>query len=191
MQFIPLLILCGLVFLVCFLLDKGFSKLFRGKQQHRSGLAVKLNKRYALFGLILVMLGVLGILSGVSNGPVLLYGGIIVLLMGVALLVYYLSFGVYYDDDTFLMAAIGKKSTVYHYRDIVGQKLYTITGGSTLVELHLADGGSLGLQSSMEGPYPFLDHAFSAWCRQKGIDPEGCDFHDPSASRWFPNVEEN
>ena len=189
MQIIPLLIIGGLVFLVCFLVDKGFSMLFRGKQQHRSGLAVKLNKRYALFGLALAILGILGILAG-ANGPVLLYGGIAVLLMGGALLVYYLSFGVYYDEETFLMSTIGKKSTAYRYSDIVGQKLYTVTGGSILVELHMADGHSLGLQSSMEGSFPFLDYAFSAWCRQKKLDPECCDFHDPSNSRWFPKVEE-
>lgn len=190
MQIIPLLILGGLVFLVCFLLDKGFSKLFRGKQQHQSGLAVKLNKRYALFGLVLAMLGILGILTGVTHGPVLLCGGIAVLLMGGALLVYYLSFGVYYDEETFLMSSFGKKTTAYRYCDIVGQKLYTVTGGSILVELHMADGHSLGLQSSMEGTFSFLDYAFSAWCRQKGLDPEGCDFHDPSNSLWFPKVEE-
>ena len=54
---IPYLILAAAVFGLCYVLDKGFTKLFRGKQQHKSGLAVKHNKRAALFGLVLAVLG--------------------------------------------------------------------------------------------------------------------------------------
>ena len=49
----------------------------------------------------------------------------------------------------------------------------------------------MSLQSTMEGTYPFLDHAFAAWCRQTGRDPKQCDFHDPSQSLWFPTEEES
>jgi hypothetical protein len=66
--------------------------------------------------------------------------------------------------------------------------LYAVNGGN-LIELHMTDGNSVNLQSSMIGVYPFLDKAFEGWCHQKGIDPEGCDFHDPDNSCWFPNVE--
>ena len=44
-----------IVFGVCFLLDKGFTKVFRGQVQHKSGLAVKVSKRYASFGILLVV----------------------------------------------------------------------------------------------------------------------------------------
>ena len=37
-------IVIALVFLICFLLDKGFTKLFRSKPQHRSGLSVQIGK---------------------------------------------------------------------------------------------------------------------------------------------------
>jgi len=64
-----------------------------------------------------------------------------------------------------------------------------VQGGNVIVELHLKDARAVSLQSGMEGVYPFLDHAFYAWCRQTGRDPETCDFHDPANSLWFPMEE--
>ena len=127
---------------------------------------------------------------GISDGPVLLWGGIVVLLMGAALAVYYLSFGVFYDGETFLLSRFGKKEVTYRFSDIKGQKLYMVQGGNVIIELHMADGGTVSLQSTMDGVYPFLDTAFAAWCLQTGRDPQSCDFHDPSQSLWFPTVED-
>jgi hypothetical protein len=190
MKFIPLLLIGALTFGLCFLVDKGFSKLFRGKAQHKSGKAVRLQKRPALFGLVLIILGILAVMTGIPASRLLIIGGIVVFLMGVGLIVYYLSFGVFYDEEGFLLTTFGRKSTEYAFRDIQGQKLYTVTGGGVIVELHLSDGRTVGLQSSMDGVYPFLDHAFSAWCRQKEITVEDCEFHDPSGSHWFPTMED-
>ena len=173
----------------CYFLDKGYTRLFRSKAQHQSGLAVKPAKRYAIFGLILVLLGVLGVITGVSDGKVLLFGGIIVGLMGIALLCYYLGTGIYYDADSFIVSNFGKKARVYRFGEIAQQKLYLVQGGGIIVELYLEAGGSVSINSGMDGMYPFLDHAFAAWCRQKSIDPESCDFHDPSQSLWFPMEE--
>ena len=108
--------------------------------------------------------------------------------MGIGLIVYYMSFGIYYDRDSFIYSSFGHKSVTYRYNQIRGQMLYAVNGGN-LIELHMTDGNSVNLQSSMIGVYPFLDKAFEGWCHQKGIDPEGCDFHDPDNSCWFPNVE--
>ena len=58
MPWIPLLIILAVVFLLCFLIDKLFGKIFRGKKQHQSGLSVRLNKRYASIGLIVFVLGI-------------------------------------------------------------------------------------------------------------------------------------
>ena len=82
------------------------------------------------------------------------------------------------------------EETFVKLQDITAQQLYVIQGGNILVELHLADGNAVGVQSVMEGAYAFLDHAFAAWCRQTGRDPETCDFHDPANSCWFPAVED-
>ena len=189
-QLIPILLIAAIIFGICYLVDKAFSKLFRSKAQHRSGLAVRANKRYGVFGVILSCLGILAICVGVTDGPVLLWGGVIVLLMGAALAGYYLSFGIFYDGESLLLSRFGKKDVTYFYKDIIGQKLYLIQGGSIVVELHMADGSAVSVQSSFEGVYPFLDTAFAGWCLQTGRDPMSCDFHDPSQSLWFPTVEE-
>lgn len=187
---IPLLILAAVVFACCFAVDKGFQKLFRSKKEHSSGLAVKHNKRAALFGLLLAVLGIAGILTGISSGLGLVILSAIVLLMGAGLIVYYLSFGIYYDEQTFLVSSLGRQSTARRYGDIREQKLYMVQGGSAIVELHMADGGAVSIQTTMDGAYPFLDYAFARWCELKGLDPEHCDFHDPSQLQWFPAVEE-
>ena len=177
------------VFGLCYFLDKGFQKVFRSKAQHRSGLAVRLNKLYSIAGVLLSVLGVMAILSGISDGNILLYGGIMVLLVGLGLSVYHLSFGIFYDEDAFVYTSFGTKETTYRYSDILTQKLYVITGGSLVVELHMQDGKAVSIQTTMNGAYPFLDAAFAAWCRQKGIAPESCTFHAPENHLWFPQEE--
>ena len=184
------LFLAAAIFGICFAVDKAFTKAFRSKAQHRSGMAVRANKLYGLAGLILMILGILGVLTGLGANVLLLIGGIVVLILGICLVTYYLSFGVFYDGETMLICRFGKKDREYYFRDILGQKLYLVQGGSILVELHMADGSAVSLQSSMEGVYTFLDTAFAAWCMQTGRDPLTCDFHDPRQSIWFPTVED-
>ena len=189
-QFLPIALIAAVIFGLCYLVDKTFSKLFRSKAQHRSGMAVRANKRYGIFGVVLTVLGIMAIFVGITDGPVLLWGGAIVLLMGVSLAVYYLSFGIFYDGESLLLQRFGKKDVTHYYKDIVGQKLYLIQGGNIVVELHMKNGSAVSVQSSFEGIYPFLDTAFAGWCLQTGRNPLDCDFHDPSQSLWFPTVEE-
>ena len=190
MQFIPILVIAGLIFGACYLVDKAFTKAFRSKAQHMSGMAVRANKRYGVFGVILSALGALALCVGITDGPVLLAGGAVVLLMGIGLAVYYLSFGVFYDGETFLYCRFGKAGVTYRFQDILGQKLYVVQGGNIIIELHMANGSAVSLQSNMDGVYPFLDTAFAAWCMQTGRNPQSCDFHDPRQSLWFPSVED-
>lgn len=189
MEFIPLLLFAGIVFGICFLADKGFRKLFRSKVQHASGLAVRSPKRNGLFGVGLITLGVAATIFSQGN-LLMLIAGIIILLSGIGLSAYYLSFGIFYDTDSFLCTGLFKKSRTYRYEDIRSQQLYVLTGGSTVIELLMADGTAVNVQSSMDGAYPFLDAAFDGWCRQTGCDPESCEFHDPANSCWFPKTEE-
>ena len=189
-QLIPIILVAAVIFGICYLVDKTFTKLFRSKAQHRSGMAVRANKRYGIFGVVLTVLGIMAIFVGITDGPVLLWGGAIVLLMGIALAVYYLSFGIFYDGESLLLQRFGKKDITHYYKDIVGQKLYLIQGGNIVVELHMKNGSAVSVQSSFEGVYPFLDTAFAGWCLQTGRNPQDCDFHDPSQSLWFPTVEE-
>ena len=191
MQFIAILLIAAAVFGLCYLVDKGFAKAFRSKAQHKSGLAVRANKRYGLFGVIFTLLGIMAILAGISGDKVLLIGGIVVLVLGICLAVYYLSFGIFYDGESFLLSRFGKKSVTYQYKDIRQQKLYLIQGGNIVIELHMADGTAVSVQSAMDGIYTFLDTAFAAWCLQTGRDSQTCTFHNPSRNWWFPHEEED
>ena len=184
-------VVAALVFGLCYLADKGFVKLFRSKKEHRSGESVRLNKRYGAFGLILFVLGLVAVLSGISGDTVLLVGGIVVLLIGIALMIYYMTFGVFFDEDTFLVMRFLKKDTVYRYDAIQAQKLYSSYGGVVIVELYLEDGTTVQLQSGMSDMYTFLDKAFYRWCEQKGIQAEDCAFYDSANSKWFPDKEES
>lgn len=177
-------------FALCFALDKGFTKLFRSQPQHLSGKAVRLHKYYGVGGLLLTVLGIGAIFTGIRESmTILIAGGGLILVMGIGLIVYFLTFGLFYDEDSFLLTTFGKKTGLYRFSQIKGQKLYN-NGGQTLIELYLSDGRSVQLQSSMTGAYAFLDYAFEAWCAQRGISPEACSFHDPDNSLWFPTVED-
>ena len=189
MQVIVILLLAAIIFGICRLVDMAFTRLFRSKAQHRSGLAIRASKRYGIFGVIFSVLGILGMLCGPSE-KVLFYAGLAVLLMGAALAVHYLSFGIFYDGDSFLVSRFGKQDREYRFREIQGQKLYVVTGGSVVIELQMADGSVVSLQSNMDGVYPFLDTAFAGWCMQTGHKIEDCKFYDPANSWWFPHEEE-
>lgn len=189
MNIIFVLLVAAVVFGLCFAIDKGFTKLFRSQAQHKSGLSVRLSRRYGSFGLIMGVLGLAALFAGLDGSTVMIVCGCLLMVVGIGLVVYYMTFGIFYDGDSFILTTFGKKSTTYRYENIKAQQLYVVTGGSVVVELHMTDGRTVSLQSSMTGAYPFLDHAFAAWCRQRGIDPESCDFHDPDNSLWFPKVE--
>ena len=180
-----ILIVAGLVFGLCFLIDKVFSKLFRGEQQHQSGLSVRFHKRYGSIGLIVAVLGLAAILSGLTEGMLMIIAGVVLIFLGIGLIVYYMTFGIYYDAEAFIYTSFGKKSITYQYKDIQSQQLYN-NAGNVLIELYMADGRAIQLQSSMEGVYSFLDTAFSKWLEQTGRKQEDCDFYDPDKSCWFP-----
>ena len=185
--YIALILVVAAVFGICFLLDKGFTKLFRGKIQHKSGMSVRLNKRFGSFGLLVAVLGIAGIFGGISGGWLLLVGGCLLVLVGVGLVVYYLSLGIYYDADSFIYSAFGKKSMTYRYSDIQGQQLY-VTNSGVVVELHMIDGNAILLQPSMTGIDQFIAKASDSWFAQTGKTKEECEFYKPEESCWFPPV---
>ena len=191
MQTLAILLVAAAVFGICYLIDKTFTKKFRSKAQHMSGMAVRASKMYGVFGVALSVVGVMSIIVGIRSSILLLIGGVIVLAMGVGLAVHYLSFGIFDDGESFLVSGFGKQSVAHTYLEIREQKLYLLQGGSVLIELYLTDGTSVSLQSTLDGVYPFLDTAFAGWCLQTGRDPQSCHFHDPSKHWWFPHEEEN
>ena len=188
MEYIAIIIVAALVFGVCFLVDKGFQKLFRSQAQHMSGTAVRLSKRYGSIGLIIAVIGLAAVFTGLGSGLVLIIGGAVLLVVGVGLVVYYMAYAVFYDEDSFIFTTVGKPARTYYYRDICQQQLYN-NQGHLLIELHMADGSSIQLQSTMNGCFDFMDQAFRGWLRQTGRKQEDCPFYDPSNSCWFPPVE--
>ena len=176
---------------VMFLLDKGLTKLLRSKSQHHSGTAVRLKKHYGILSLALMILGALAILYGlVDKNLGLLLGGLLILPGGAVLGVYYLTHGIFYDDDSFLYVSFGNRSREYRYGDIAGQKLYEIQGGNLLVELHMTDGSAVSVQGNMEGAPAFLDKAAHARMRQLGLNSHECEWFDEEKGQWFPPVED-
>lgn len=189
MEYAWIAAVAALTFGVCFLLDKLFSRLFRSRQQHTSGNSVKLRKRIATFGLLVGLLGLLCVVFYWGSHPVIFWSGWILLLMGGGMLVYYLTFGIYYDEEGFVYSRFGKKSQLYTYSRIVSQQLYN-SQGSILVELHLSNGETVPVQDNMEGGFAFLDYAFARWLEEGGKSKEDCPFHDPDKCCWFPSRED-
>lgn len=185
MGILYILVIAAVVFGICFVIDKLFTKVFRSKQQHTSGLAVRCSKKYGSIGLLIGILGIAAIFAG---GTLMLVCGILLILCSAALVTYYLTFGIFYDEDAFVYTRFGKKSITYRYRDILSQQLYN-SAGNIVIELHMADGKAVQLQSAMDGVYPFLDKAFTLWLRQTGRKQEDCPFYDPQNSCWFPPAE--
>lgn len=190
MEYVIVILVAAAIFGICYLVDKSFTGMFRSKAQHMSGLAIRASKRYGSFGLILCVLGIVALFAGMGGERILLFGGAAVLLIGCILTGYYMSYGIYYDDDSFILSSFGKGSRTYRFADIRSQKLYLIQGGSIVVELHMDDGSAVSVQTSMDGAYAFLDHAFFRWCSQKSLNPKACTFHDPANSLWFPSEED-
>lgn len=191
MEYVLILLIAGAVFGLCFLVDFLFKKCFRSQAQHLSGKAVRLHKRYGSFGLIMAVLGAGALVASVSAADakwLLLAGGCLICVVGVGLVVYYLTTGIFYDDDSFIYTTFGKKNRVYEYRQIKNQQLFN-NAGHLLIELHMEDGTSVQVQSTMTGAIDFMDHAFAGWLRQTGKEEADCEFYDRSHSVWFPPVE--
>ncbi len=185
------LLIAAATFGVMFLLDKGLTRLFRSKAQHASGTAVRLKKRYGIFAIALMILGVLALMTFVGErNMVLLVGGILLIPGGAVLGVYYLTHGIFYNDDSFLYTTFGNRSVSHRYGEIKGQRLYQIQGGSHLVELYMEDGSTVPVQTDMEGALSFLDKAAHARMRQKGLNSHECDWFDEQNSCWFPPMED-
>ena len=178
MAIAAMIILIALVFGLCFLVDKGFNKIFRGKVQHQSGKSVRLSKRYGSIGLIMFAFGTAAVFMGINNAEWVLVGGAAVLVLGgIALVVAYLSFGIYYDEDSFILSKFGKPSLTCYFKNIRSQQLY-LASGNVVVELHLHDGSYFQVHTGMVGMDAFMDHAFQAWLEQNGRRQEDCDWYE-------------
>ena len=183
------LLVIALTFGALFLGDWLFRTYVHKAHEYQTGMAVHLNKRYLITGILLVVLGIamLGQLSKGFNWSLVLAAAILEI-MGVGLLIYYNTFGVYFDLDTFICRSFRQKAKTYRYEDIKSQQLFTTAGG-VMIELDLSDGRTLSLQQNMDGMYAFLDHACFARMRQLGVEARQCKWFDKDQSCWFPPRE--
>ena len=182
MGIVSILLIVAAVFGLCYLVDKGFTKLFRGKVQHSSGKSVRLNKRYGSIGLIMFAFGTAAVFMGMNNAEWVLVGGAVLLVLGgIALVTYYMSFGIYYDEDSLIFSRFGKPSVTYYFKNIRSQQLY-LASGNVVVELHMSDGSHFQVHTGMTGMGDFMDFAFQAWLAQTGRKLENCTWYDPDNS---------
>ena len=189
MGFVSVIFVMAVVFGICYLVDKGFTKLFRGTVQHQSGKSVRLSKRYGSIGAIMFSLGMAAVFMGINDKEwALMGGGCVLVLGGIALVVAYMSFGIYYDEDSFIFSKFGKPNVTCYFKNIHSQQLY-LASGNVVVELHMADGTHFQVHTGMIGMYQFMDHAFRAWLQQTGRSQEDCTWYDPDNSCWFPPFE--
>ena len=183
------ILIIAAIFLLCYLVDKGFTKLFRGKVQHQSGKSVRLSKRYGSIGAIMFALGMAAVFMGMNAAEwARLGGGCILVLMGIALIVAYMSFGIYYDEDSFIFSKFAKPSQTFYFKHIRCQQIY-LASGNVVVELHMNDGSHFQVHTGMTNMYAFMDHAFQVWLQQTGRRQEDCSWYDPDNSCWFPPYE--
>ena len=189
MEYIPVIIIVCLTIVICIALDKLYKLVFRNKIQHKIGSRVKLSKRYGTIGLILLTLGIAALFAVGSRGWIAIVAGVGMILIGICLVVYFLSFGIYYDDESFIYSSFAKKSRTYTFAQIVSQTLY-VNGAGVILELHLSEDDSIQLQSSMVGFNQFMNQAFKTWSKKNGIDESECSFYDPQKFSWFPEAKE-
>ena len=169
MSMVMIILVAAVTFGACFLLDKCYTKKFRGQEQHKTGLSVRLNKRYGVIGLLMVVLGIAGLFASFSDTWVFTAASIIIILIGVCLIVYYMTFGLFYDEDSFILTTFGKKSVTYRFADIRCQQLYNAYG-SIVIELVMEDGRAVQLQAAGSGNHLLFGYTFHGshiFCRGK------------------------
>lgn len=185
------ILVAALTFGALFLIDKGFAKVFRSKAQHQSGHSVRLKKSYGIAAVLLGIVAVLCLIQFVAaKMPMMLVCGVLIGALSIGIGGYYLTHGIFYDGESFLYTNFGRNGTAYRYADITGQKLYRLQGGSLLVELYMADGRTVSVQTAMPGAYDFLDKAAHARFRQLGQNSAEYDWFNEDNSCWFPPMED-
>ena len=91
------MLLCAVVFLACFLIDKLFALIFPKSKTEKSGNVVRLPRRNAIAGVLLIFVPLTVLLFFIPEGgdTLMTVGCVIAIVLGVILLVNYLSFAIY------------------------------------------------------------------------------------------------
>lgn len=185
MKYLPFLIFAALIFLLCFLGDKGIAALCRFARERST---VRLPLKYPVLAVLTLSAAIFCTAVVWQTHSTLMTGAGVVLLGVFAYIVYvYQGTKIIYDQDTFTFIA-GKEKKRFRYEDIQYQRVAIQRGGCCLVLVVGKD--EIVFYSNMQGFYPFLDYAFLRWCDSCGLDPKGQDWHNPDDYRWFPDDED-
>ena len=188
MKYVLLLLLCAVVFLACFLIDKLFALIFPKSKTEKSGNVVRLPRRNAIAGVLLIFVPLTVLLFFIPEGgdTLMTVGCVIAIVLGVILLVNYLSFAIYYDDEGFVYKDLRRKKTSYHYSQIRGQRSVMTRSGVNSILFVAND--EINIYSTMQNLNAFLNKAFYKWCEVKQIDPASVE-NNPRMFTWFPDPD--
>lgn len=188
MKYLLLLGLCALVFLACFLIDKLLGLLFPKSDTEKSGQSVRLPRRNAIAGVLLlfVPLAVLLFLIPEEGDALVSVGCVIAMILGVILLVSYCSFAIYFDDEGFVYKDLRRKKAAYRYSQIRGQRSVLTRSGVNSILFVGKD--EINVYSTMQNLNAFLSKAFYKWCQVRQIDPAEIE-NNPRMFTWFPDPE--
>ena len=181
MFYVFIALICAAVFGLCYLVDRLLS---RGRSKSAPERTVRQPRRAFVIGVVLL---VAGVFIALFVPGLLGVGGVVIALLGAVLILSFFSFTVEYDDEGFTCRTL-RGSKRYQYSQIRGEQALTTRGGIAVM-LYVGDDG-VELSEAMQGARAFLSHAYYAWCRQKGIEPEDCPPPAPEALVWFGQPEE-
>ena len=122
---LPIIIICAVVFLLCFLIDT-LIKALRPKSGLGKGVKfVRMPRRSFLFGMILLLFPVVAVLFWLPKEEKLLRIGCgVIFAMGILLLYYFFSFSIRYDDTAFEYRDLRHKRTRFTYDQIKDKKSF-------------------------------------------------------------------
>lgn len=184
LYFLLVAVVFGLVALFDFLLKKIIPKPKHAEQ----GNVVRMPRYSFIFGTLLSVFAVFALLVvPFAEQKALWLSAWLVLAMGVFLLFNFFRFGIFYDEDGFTYRTLTKKARSYRFEEITAQQSFLARSGWNSTLYLGCD--EISLTAAMQGVDKFLNKAFFAWCRQKGIDPDTVE-NNPTMLLFFPPLEE-
>lgn len=187
MKYILYILLIAVIFGLVALVDFALGKLFPKSEVRKQGKAVRMPRYSFILGIIITLLCVIGLLFYTDADLFLRIGMLVAMAMGLYMVVNYIRFGIFYDDEGFEYRTLTKQTRYYRYGDITGQRSFLARSGLNVTLVARED--EIPLNGSMQGVADFMSHAFFAWCRETGRDPDAMEF-DPSTLSYFPTPEQ-
>ena len=187
MIYVVYVLLIAAVFGLVALFDFLLKKLIPKPKHAQSGNTVRMPRYSFIFGILLSVFAVFALLVVPFDSQKTLWLACwAVLAMGVFLLFNFFRVGIFYDEEGFTYRTLTGKARSYRYADITAQESFLARSGwnSTLY----VGNDEIPLSAAMQGVDAFLNKAFFAWCKEKGIDPDTVE-NNPTMLVFFPPLE--